>query len=81
MEHTLQVLYPWLPVVLTTGYNDEYAGIAQQQAQRFVLLQKSCSTEMLAVRLHKVVNSRLNLKTKGSAVRPRSFAKIGASLE
>jgi PAS domain S-box-containing protein len=57
----IEALYPWLPVVLTTGYNDEYARIAQEEAQRFVLLQKPYSTEALAVQLHKVVKSRLNL--------------------
>jgi PAS domain S-box-containing protein len=57
----IEALYPWLPVVLTTGYNDEYARIAQEEAQRFVLLQKPYSTETLAVQLHKVVKSRLNL--------------------
>lgn len=48
-------------MVLTTGYNDEYARIAQEEAQRFVLLQKPYSTEALAVLLQKVVKSRLNL--------------------
>ena len=56
----LEALYPWLPVVLTTGYNDEYARIAQEEAQRFVLLQKPYSTEALALLLQKVVKSRLN---------------------
>ena len=57
----LEALYPWLPVVLTTGYNDEFARIAKEEAQRFVLLQKPYSTEALAVLLQKVVKSRLNL--------------------
>ena len=51
----IEALYPWLPVVLTTGYNDEYARIAQEEGQRFVLMQKPYSTEALAVQLHKVV--------------------------
>jgi PAS domain S-box-containing protein len=57
----IEALYPWLPVVLTTGYNDEYARIAQEEASRFVLLQKPYSTEALALLLQKVVNSRLPL--------------------
>lgn len=55
----IEALYPWLPVVLTTGYNDEYARIAQAETKRFVLLQKPYATEALAVLLHKVVKSRL----------------------
>jgi DNA-binding NtrC family response regulator len=61
----IEALYPWLPVVLTTGYNDEYARIAQEEGQRFVLMQKPYSTEALAVQLHKVVKSRLNLISPG----------------
>ncbi|NIL18477.1 PAS domain-containing sensor histidine kinase [Pseudomonas sp. AN3A02] len=57
----IEALYPWLPVVLTTGYNDEYARIAQEEASRFVLLQKPYSTQALALLLQKVVNSRLPL--------------------
>jgi len=57
----IEALYPWLPVVLTTGYNDEYARIAKEEAKRFVLLQKPYSTEALALLLQKVVKSRLSL--------------------
>ena len=55
----IEALYPWLPVVLTTGYNDEYARIAQEEAKRFVLLQKPYATETLALLLQKVVKGRL----------------------
>ena len=55
----IDALYPWLPVVLTTGYNDEYARIAQEEAKRFVLLQKPYATETLALLLQKVVKGRL----------------------
>ncbi|NWD27088.1 PAS domain S-box protein [Pseudomonas yamanorum] len=61
----IEALYPWLPVVLTTGYNDEYARIAQEEASRFVLLQKPYSTEALALLLQKVVKSRLTLIAQG----------------
>jgi PAS domain S-box-containing protein len=61
----IEALYPWLPVVLTTGYNDEYARIAQEEASRFVLLQKPYSTEALALLLQKVVKSRLTLTAQG----------------
>lgn len=61
----IEALYPWLPVVLTTGYNDEYARIAQEEASRFVLLQKPYSTEALALLLQKVVKSRLSLIAQG----------------
>jgi CheY-like chemotaxis protein len=61
----IEALYPWLPVVLTTGYNDEYARIAQEEASRFVLLQKPYSTEVLALLLQKVVKSRLPLVAQG----------------
>jgi len=61
----IEALYPWLPVVLTTGYNDEYARIAREEAKRFVLLQKPYSTEALALLLQKVVKSRLSLIAPG----------------
>jgi signal transduction histidine kinase/CheY-like chemotaxis protein len=61
----IEALYPWLPVVLTTGYNDEYARIAQEEAKRFVLLQKPYATETLALLLQKVVKGRLGRSLGG----------------
>ncbi|RMM85906.1 Sensory box histidine kinase/response regulator [Pseudomonas coronafaciens pv. striafaciens] len=52
----IEARYPWMPVVLTTGYSTEFATIAQDETQRFDLLQKPYSREDLAALLHKAVS-------------------------
>ncbi|KPB72947.1 PAS domain-containing protein [Pseudomonas cannabina] len=51
----IEARYPWMPVVLTTGYSTEFATIAQDETHRFDLLQKPYSREDLAALLHKAV--------------------------
>ncbi|WP_122221202.1 PAS domain-containing protein [Pseudomonas syringae group genomosp. 3] len=51
----IEARYPWMPVVLTTGYSTEFATIAQDETHRFDLLQKPYSKEDLAALLHKAV--------------------------
>jgi len=51
----IQARYPWLPVVLTSGYNDEYAHLDQEQTRRFDVLQKPYSTDALSALLQRVV--------------------------
>jgi PAS domain S-box-containing protein len=52
----IQARFPWLPVVLTTtGYNDEYGQLGNEQHRRFDVLQKPYSTEALSALLHRVV--------------------------
>ncbi len=43
-------------MVLTTGYSTEFATIAQDETQRFDLLQKPYSRDDLAAILHKAVS-------------------------
>ncbi|WP_459202972.1 response regulator, partial [Pseudomonas fragariae (ex Marin et al. 2024)] len=52
----IEARYPWMPVVLTTGYSTEFATIAQDETQRFDLLQKPYSRDDLAAILHKAVS-------------------------
>ena len=47
--------HPWMPVVLTTGYSDEFAHFAQDDTHRFDLLQKPYSMDDLTAILHKAV--------------------------
>ena len=54
LHERIEALYPWLPVVLTTGYSTEFAHFAQDENHRFELLQKPYSTEALAATLQKV---------------------------
>ncbi|WP_268801121.1 PAS domain S-box protein [Pseudomonas huanghezhanensis] len=56
----IEARYPWLPVVLTTGYNDDYAHLSGEQTRRFDLLQKPYSTDALSALLHKVVMDRVS---------------------
>lgn len=57
----IEVLYPWLPVVLTTGYSSEFSRI-ESANQRFELLQKPYSIESLSSLLAKVVQRRASLQ-------------------
>lgn len=50
----IEALYPWIPVVLTTGYSTEFTPLGPDQEHRFDLLQKPYSTEDLAATLQKV---------------------------
>ena len=52
----IEALYPWLPVVLTTGYSSDVGPQPAGQSQRFELLQKPYSIEQLATVLHKVAS-------------------------
>ncbi|RVU40201.1 PAS domain S-box protein [Pseudomonas syringae pv. syringae] len=52
----IEARYPWMPVVLTTGYSTEFATIAQDETHRFDLLQKPYSKDDLAAILHKAVS-------------------------
>ncbi|KPX57652.1 PAS domain-containing protein [Pseudomonas amygdali] len=52
----IEARYPWMPVVLTTGYSTEFATIAKDEAHRFDLLQKPYSREDLAAILHRAVS-------------------------
>lgn len=58
----IEVLYPWLPVVLTTGYSSEFAKI-EAGGQRFELLQKPYSIESLSSLLANVVKRRASLRS------------------
>ncbi|CAM3485856.1 PAS domain-containing protein [Pseudomonas floridensis] len=49
----IETRYPWMPVVLTTGYSTEFAQLAQDESHRFDLLQKPYALEDLAAILHK----------------------------
>ncbi|RMS05852.1 hypothetical protein ALP75_200544 [Pseudomonas syringae pv. actinidiae] len=51
----IEACYPWMPVVLTTGYSTEFATLAQDETHRFDLLQKPYSRDDLAALLHKAV--------------------------
>ncbi|AHG39666.1 histidine kinase [Pseudomonas syringae CC1557] len=51
----IEARYPWMPVVLTTGYSTEFASIAQDETHRFDLLQKPYSRDDLAALLYKAV--------------------------
>lgn len=50
----IEALYPWLPVVLTTGYSSDLAHLPPEEEHRFDLLQKPYSAEDLAAMLQKV---------------------------
>jgi PAS domain S-box-containing protein len=52
----IEARYPWMPVVLTTGYSTEFATLAQDETHRFDLLQKPYSRDDLAAMLHKAVS-------------------------
>ena len=58
LHERIQQLYPWLPVVLTTGYSEDLAQLPKDQEHRFEILQKPYSTEELAARLQEVVGRR-----------------------
>ena len=50
----IEASYPWLPVVLTTGYSADFARISGEQAGQFELLQKPYSTQELVRVLQRV---------------------------
>lgn len=52
----IEARYPWMPVVLTTGYSTEFAQFAQDESHRFDLLQKPYALEDLAALLHKAAS-------------------------
>jgi PAS domain S-box-containing protein len=56
---TIEKLYPWLPVVLTTGYSQEFADLSQTTAGQFDLLQKPYSIDALSRLLQKVATRHL----------------------
>lgn len=53
--HAIEALYPWLPVVLTTGYNENLAPTDSTDARRFELLHKPYSSEELSSVLQRIV--------------------------
>ncbi|RRV07027.1 PAS domain S-box protein [Pseudomonas sp. v388] len=61
LHERMEALYPWIPVVLTTGYSTEFAHFAQDENQRFDLLQKPYSTEELAATLRKAAKRSMHL--------------------
>ncbi|WP_449125449.1 PAS domain S-box protein [Pseudomonas viridiflava] len=58
----IETRYPWMPVVLTTGYSTEFAQFAQDESHRFDLLQKPYALEDLATLLHKAASRRTESK-------------------
>ncbi|MEQ7918545.1 PAS domain-containing protein [Xanthomonas sp. WHRI 1810A] len=54
----IETLYPWLPVVLTTGYTQELAHPDEADLRRFELLRKPYSVEELSALLQRIVRDR-----------------------
>lgn len=59
LYEAVEKLYPWLPVVLTTGYSQEFADLSQTTAGQFDLLQKPYSIDALSRLLQKVATRNM----------------------
>ena len=56
LYEVVRTLYPQLPVILTTGYSQEFSNLPKSDAGRLDLLQKPYSIEALSTLLQSVAN-------------------------